>query len=165
MAGKKPFATLLTGLVEFLKALDELAQEGEVKKKWKKGPYAVEYRRSVRYVRPEAGAPAEARPHIELKSKPLEVEVKPKELLIDVFDRGDYVSVVAFIPDVKEEDLKFWMAGDALKISVNVVGTRLEKEVSIPEGSEVDKILGASFKNGILEVKLRRKPRTPKEKR
>ena len=64
---------------DLFKALEELAQEGEVKKVWKKGPYAVEYRRSVRYIRPETAPAAEARPHIELKPKPLEVEAEPKE--------------------------------------------------------------------------------------
>lgn len=165
MVEEKTVCGMLTGLVDFLKALDEMAREGEVKKEWKKGPYAVEYRRSVRYIYPEAGAPApEARPHIELKPKPLEVEAKPKESLIDVFDRGDHIAVVASMPNVKEEDLKFEVAGDVLKISVNVAGTKIEKAVSIPVGGEVDKILGASFKNGILEVKLRKKPRTSKEK-
>ena len=165
MAEEKTVRGMLTGLVDLLKALDELAQEGEVKKEWKKGPYAVEYRRSVRYIRPEAGAPAaEVRPHIELKPKPLEAEAEPKEPLVDVFDRGDHISVVASIPNVKEEDLKLEVVGDALKISANVAGTKIEREVSIPGDSGVDKILGASFKNGILEVKLRKKPRTSKEK-
>ena len=165
MAEEKTVRGMLTGLVDLLKALDELAQKGEVKKEWKKGPYAVEYRRSVRYIRPEAGAPAaEAQPHIELEPKPLEVEAKPKESLIDVFDKGNHISVITSIPNVKEGDLKFEVVGDALKISADVAGTKIEKEVSILGGSEVDRILGASFKNGILEIKLRKKPRTSKEK-
>lgn len=165
MVEEKTVRDMLTGLVDLLKALDELAQKGEVKKEWKKGPYAVEYRRSVRYIRPETSVPVpEARPHIKLKPKPLEVEAKPKESLIDVFDRGDHISVVASMPNIKEEDLKFEVAGDALKISANVAGTKVEKKVSIPMSSEVDRILGASFKNGILEIKLRKKPRTSKEK-
>ena len=165
MAEEKTVRDMLTGLVDFLKALDEMAREGEVKKEWRKGPYVVEYQRTVRYIRPEAGAPAAgARPHIELKPKPLEVGAEPKEPLIDVFDRGNHIAVVASILNVKEEDLKFEVAGDTLKISADVAGTKIAREVSIPEGSEVDRILGASFKNGILEVKLRKKPRTPKEK-
>jgi len=164
MTDEKTVRGVLTDLVDLLKALDELAQKGKIKKEWKKGPYAVEYRRSVRYIRPETGAPAaEVRPHMQLKPKPLEVEAKP-ESLVDVFDRGDHIAVVASMPNVKEEDLKFEVAGDALKISANVAGTKIEKDVSIPGGSEVDRILGASFKNGILEIKLRKKPRTSKEK-
>jgi hypothetical protein len=85
MTEEKTVRGMLTCLVDLLKALDQLAQKGEVKKEWKKGPYAVEHRRSVRYIRPEAGAPAaEARPHIEPKPKPLEVEAKPNESLSDV---------------------------------------------------------------------------------
>ena len=165
MGEEKAVRGLLSGLVDLLKTLDELAQRGEVKKEWRKGPYGVEYRRSVRYIRPEACAPAaEVRPHIELKPKPLGVEVKPKEPLIDIFDRGDHISVVASMPNIKEEDLKFETAGNALKISANVAGTKLEREISIPGGGEVDKILGASFKNDILEIKLRKKSRTSKEK-
>jgi len=165
MGEEKTVRGMLAGLVDLLKTLDELAQRGEVRKEWKKGPYAVEYRRSVRYIRPEPGAPAaEVRSHIELKPKPLEAEAKPKEPLIDVFDRGNHIAVVASIPNVKEEDLKFEVAGDVLKINANVAGTKIERDVSIPGGSEVDKILGASFKNGILEIKLGKKPRTSKEK-
>ena len=108
MAGEKTVRGMLTGLIDLLKSLDELARKGEVKKEWKKGPYAVEYRRSVRYIRPEPGAPAaEARPRIELKPRPLEAEAEPKGSLIDVFDRGDHISVVASIPNVEEEDLKW----------------------------------------------------------
>ena len=108
-------------------------QEGEVKKVRKKGPYAVEYRRSVRYIRPEIGAPAaEARLPTGLKPKPLEVEAGPKEPLVDVFDRGDYISV-ASLPNVREEDLKIKAIGDVLKIGANVAGTKIKREVSIPE--------------------------------
>jgi HSP20 family molecular chaperone IbpA len=92
-------------------------------------------------------------------------ERRAKESLVDVFDEGDCIAVVASIPNVKEEDLKFEVAVDALKISANVAGTKIEKDLSIPVGGKVDKIVGASFKNGILEIKLRKKPRTSKEKR
>jgi len=51
MTEEKTVRGMLTGLVDLLKALDQLAQKGEVKKEWKKGPYAVEHRRSVRYIR------------------------------------------------------------------------------------------------------------------
>lgn len=162
---KLPLGSMLRDLEKLARTMDALAKEGEVRKVSKEGPVTVEYRRTVRHIRPEAGAPAaEVLPRIELKPKPLEAEAEPKEPLIDVFDRGDHISVVASIPNLREEDLKFEVAGDALKISADVAGTKIEKEISIPEGSEVDRILGASFKNGILEVKLRKKPRPPKEK-
>ena len=40
MAEDKTIRRMLAGLVDFLKALDEMAREGEVKKEWRKGQYA-----------------------------------------------------------------------------------------------------------------------------
>jgi len=151
VAKEKPVRDMLTCLVALLKALDELVQKrgGEGKVKFTGGD--VEYRYSARYLLPRA--------------EPIMVaERGAEEPLVDVFDEGDHIIIVASVPNVKEEDLKFEIAADALKIRANVAGTKIEKVVSMPVDGEVDKILGASFKNGVLEIMLRKKSRTPKEK-
>jgi len=146
------FDDLLKTLLEFIRALDELAQREVVKKG--KGELAgadVVYSYTVRYLSPYARPKASPTKDVEKQ-------------LVDVFDRGDHIVVVAFMPNVKEEDLKFRIDDGTLKITSNVAGTKVLKEISIPKDSEVDKILNASFKNGVLEIRLRKKPRTSKDK-
>lgn len=146
---------LLRGLVNLLKALDELAEgSAEVKGRGELMGAQVEYQYSARYLFPYAGA----RPNI------VSVEKEAREPLVDIFDRGDHISAIASIPNVKEEDLKFKIARDTITIGANVAGTKIEKEVSIPKGSEVDRVLGASFKNGVLEIRLRKKAKVQTSK-
>jgi len=146
------FDELLKGLREFIRALDELAQKEVVEKRGKGKLMGadVTYSYTVRYLSP-------ARP----RAPPAGGVEKP---LVDVFDRGDHIVVVALIPNVKEEDLKFRIEGDTLEITSNKAGTKILKKVSIPNDSEVDKILDASFKNGVIEIRLRKKLRTSKDK-
>jgi HSP20 family molecular chaperone IbpA len=146
------FDDLLKGLLEFIRTLDELAQKEMVKKgKGELMGADVTYSYTVRYLSPYA------RP----RAPPTKDEEKP---LVDVFDRGDHIVVVALMPNIREEDLKFRIDGNTLKIASNMAGARILKEISIPKDSEVDKILSASFKNGVLEIRLRKKIRTSKDK-
>ncbi len=155
---------MLHDLEKLAETMDELAKEGEVRKEYKEGPVTVEYRRTVRYIRPEPTAPAPEAPRIEIKPKPIEAEAKPRESLVDVFDMGDHISVVAELPGVKEEDIKFETVVSTLKIKIRTPSGDVERDISIGGAEQVKEIMGASFKNGILEIKLRKKPRTSKEK-
>lgn len=77
-----------------------------------------------------------------------------REPLIDVSDRGDYLSVVAELPGVEEEDILLEVV-NVLKISVNAKNQKRKysKEVLLPEPA---KIIGKTYKNNILEVKLKK---------
>jgi len=122
---------LLSGLVDLLKALDELAEgSAEVEGRGKIIGGEVKYRYSTRYLFPYS----EAGPDI------VSVEKEARESLIDIFDRRDHISVIASIPNVKEGDLKFKTTGDIIRISADVAGTRIEKEVSIPKGSDANSV-------------------------
>jgi HSP20 family molecular chaperone IbpA len=163
---------LLGGLAEFLRALEELAKTGaEVRREgeFEKGMVHTRYRYSVRHLAPHPGVGV--RPSLshrgsfqvaEPKPRTIKAEAEPREPLIDIFDRGDHLSVIASLPSVREEDLKFKIANNVLKITANTAGCRIERDISIPAGSEVNRILGASFKNGILEIKLGKRKRKPK---
>ena len=162
---------LLSGLGDFLGHLDEIAKEaeegttrfGEIEGRGYKG----EYRYSISTIR--KGAPPHigvgVRPHryerrgyrpsrIE-KTKVIKADLsKARESLIDVFDKGDHVLVVAELPLVKEEDIETEIVDNVLKITANTPEGKVERDVSVPEGSEIDRIEEASFKNGILKIKL-----------
>ena len=160
---KLPLGGMLHDLEKLARTMDALAKEGEVRKVSKEGPVTVEYHRTVRYIRPEPGAPAPEAPRIELKPKPIEVEAPPKESLVDVFDRGDYISVVVELPGVNEDDIKFETTGSTLRIKIHTASGDVEREISIAGAEEVKGIMGASFKNGILEIKLSKRLRNSKE--
>jgi HSP20 family molecular chaperone IbpA len=139
------FDDLLKGLREFTRTLNELAKREIVKRGEGKFMGAdVTYSYVVRYLSPYA------RP----RDPPTKDSEKP---LVEFFDRGDDIVVLAHMPNVKEEELKFRIYGDKLKIALNIAGNKVMKEMSIARDGRVDKILNASFKNGVLEIKLRKK--------
>ncbi len=81
-------------------------------------------------------------------------DLMQRKPLMDAFDKGDHVMVVAELPNVKEEDIALEVVGNVLKISAKTPRGRFERDIRVPEGSEVEKILEASFKNGVLEIRL-----------
>jgi len=84
-------------------------------------------------------------------------DIESREPLVDVFDSGDYIEVVAELLHVREEDIELQIADNVLKITMNTPEGKIEKDISVPAESEVDRIEEASFKNGVLEIKLSRK--------
>lgn len=80
--------------------------------------------------------------------------LKPRELMVDVFDEIDHLKIVSEIPGVKEEDIKIDLKGNILTISIDVPGRECYKEVELPcePKGEMEK----TYKNGILEVILKK---------
>lgn len=74
-----------------------------------------------------------------------------QEPLIDVVDEGDCVSVIVQMPYVNEEDIDIGVLENILKITATIQGSKIDEGISVSDGSEIK---GASFKNGILEIKL-----------
>ncbi len=85
-----------------------------------------------------------------------------REPLVDVFDEGECIAIVAQLPQVREEDVQLELVGSALRITVDTPSGPVERNISVPEGSEVERIEAASFNNGIMEIRLIKK-KEPKE--
>ncbi|MBU4189397.1 MAG: hypothetical protein KJ886_00165 [Candidatus Thermoplasmatota archaeon] len=77
---------------------------------------------------------------------------KAKELLIDVFDKKDYLVVVAELPPVNKKDIKLSLE-NVLKVSVDTKNQKYYKEVSL---SAPVKIVDTSYNNNVLEIKLKK---------
>ena len=75
------------------------------------------------------------------------------ESVIDVFDEGDCISVVAQMPCVKEEDIDIKIIDNILTITARTPESDIERDISVSDGSNI-KV--ASFKNGILEIKIKK---------
>lgn len=77
-----------------------------------------------------------------------------REPLVDVFDEGEEIVVTAELPGVAEDELVLTATASAL--SLETTGTRrYAKEIALPVPTEASS-LKRSFRNGILQVQLRK---------
>ena len=91
---------------------------------------------------------------------PVEVQEK-REPLVDVIDENGTIKVVAEVPGVTKENIELRTSGRTLTISADAA-RKYYKSVELP--AEIDpESAKASYKNGILEVKMTKlKPSLPK---
>jgi len=95
------------------------------------------------------------RPVVIEEGRPRRVVSDEIEPLVDVYEEGDTVTIVAEMPGVEKEKIKIRAEGRRLVIEASD-GKKYYKEVDLP--TEVDvKSAKASYKNGILEIKLKKK--------
>ena len=74
-----------------------------------------------------------------------------REPLIDIFDEKENIMVIAEMPGVEEKEVVTTLEKDILKIS----GGKYSKELKLP--STPEKIVEKTYKNGILEVKIKKR--------
>jgi HSP20 family protein len=77
-----------------------------------------------------------------------------REPVVDVFEEGDVIRVVAELPGVQEADVKFTLTGDILTIST-ACDRRYHAEVLLPAPVQPEGI-ESTYNNGVLELKLKR---------
>lgn len=92
----------------------------------------------------------------DVKSKGKPAVAGAREPLVDVIGREKEIIVVAELPGVSKEDVQLDAGRDSLEITVDTPGKKYYKEVQLPGEVEED-ATDASYKNGVLEVKLKRK--------
>ncbi|MEM1695749.1 MAG: archaeal heat shock protein Hsp20 [Desulfurococcaceae archaeon] len=83
--------------------------------------------------------------------------IEEREPLVDVFEKGDEVIVVAEIPGVDKDkiDLEITEDGKTLIIRASNEDRKYYKEVELPAKVDPD-TSRATYKNGVLEVKLKK---------
>lgn len=81
-----------------------------------------------------------------------------REPLVDVFDEGTHLKIIAELPGVEEKDIKVNLKGDKLIISTDIPHHKYHQEVALPcvPVGKIEK----SYKNGVLELKITKKPVT-----
>ena len=85
--------------------------------------------------------------------KPGVAEVR--EPLVDTFENEKEITVIAELPGVEEKDIKTEVVERTLKISAETKERKYSKEVELP--AAVTGELESTYKNGVLEVKLKKK--------
>ncbi|MCK4491300.1 MAG: Hsp20/alpha crystallin family protein [Candidatus Altiarchaeales archaeon] len=79
-----------------------------------------------------------------------------KEPLIDMIDGNEEVTVVAELSGVRKEDIKLDVGEETLTIDVDTESGRYHKALVLPCAVQTESAK-ASYKNGVLEVKLMRR--------
>lgn len=83
------------------------------------------------------------------------VEAIDKGFLLDVFDEGNHLTLIAEILNTKEEDILIKVEGDKLKLNAITPDNKYQEEISLP--CEVKSTISKKYHNNILEIKLIKK--------
>jgi HSP20 family protein len=84
------------------------------------------------------------------------VVAEVREPIVDVFDEGDSVLVVAELPGVEESDIHLEVRDDILNLMAEDQDRKYSKEVLLPSAVDAD-TMESTYKNGVLEIKLAKK--------
>ena len=79
-----------------------------------------------------------------------------REPIVDVFDEGDYLMVIAELPGVDESDTHVEIKGDILSLKAEGKDRKYSKEVLLPTEVKAES-METQYKSGILEMKLTKK--------
>lgn len=82
-------------------------------------------------------------------------EAEERKPLIDVFEIGDEVHIVADLPSTKQAEVELYPAEKQVEIRT-INAANLSERVELPARVEI-KSMRQSFKNGVLEVIFKRK--------
>lgn len=76
-----------------------------------------------------------------------------REPMVDVFDEGDHLVLVAELPGVDEGDIRFEVKEDVLSLGVARGERKYRKEVLLPT-PVIARAATSSYRNGVYELKL-----------
>ena len=79
-----------------------------------------------------------------------------REPIVDIFDEGDTIKVIAELPGIEKSDVHTEVNGDILRLSADGRARKYSKEVLLPSIVDEDTIK-SSYGDGILELELRKK--------
>ena len=89
------------------------------------------------------------------KGRPKVKITETREPIIDIFDEKDHILVVAELPGISADSIRLDIKGDILTLEAGDEKRKYSKEILLPR--KVDfKERKTNFKNGILEVKMKK---------
>jgi len=124
----------------------------------------IEYHVSSRPIRADTARPTDRLKISKPKNKPSPTSVpmpptaaplEEREPIVDVFEDGDNVKVMAELPGVEENDVNLKIENNVLTINADTPAKKYSKEVKLPTSIERGSV-ESKLRNGILEVKLRK---------
>lgn len=155
------FGSILEGLGKLIETVSEVAEKGQAVSR--RGTFSIPGRREARgvygfTVRTLAGSKPVIRRFGNFKETPEgPVLDETREPMVDVFEEGERLRVVAELAGCDEKDIRTEIQAGKLVISADTAGRKYRGEAALP--CPVDEAsLRTSYRNGVLEIELRRKP-------
>lgn len=90
---------------------------------------------------------------------PEETRQREKEALLDIFDEGDHIEVVAELMTVAEKDINISVTKDWLTISANRPDRSYHEEVALPAEIDFNKYT-TTYSNNVLVIRLEKASQT-----
>lgn len=89
-----------------------------------------------------------------MKKPPAPPAPEPKEPMVDIFDEGDHLRIIAELSGVAEKEIKTNLEKDTLTLRINSPGWKPEYKVALPYSpkGKLEKI----YRKGFLEIKIRK---------
>ena len=101
----------------------------------------------------------DGRPHVEefgnVSSREGEETTMDREPLTDIIEGENEISIIAELPGIEKKNIDLSATEDSLQIRVDTPERKYHKELRLPARVKPD-TTKASYKNGVLEVKLKR---------
>jgi len=173
--GEKSKGTGLSGLINDLAKLAEKSESYEKTiNLGERGVAHASFRVSSRPIRGSYAAKPTDRLKISKPKKepsstrapmpPTTGPIKEREPIVDVFEEEDHVRVTAELPGVKENEIDLKIENNTLTITADTSARKYYKQVELATTVKKD-TLESNYRNGILEVKLKKAKRTKKTKK
>ncbi|HTY90716.1 MAG TPA: archaeal heat shock protein Hsp20 [Methanocella sp.] len=92
------------------------------------------------------------------------IEIGERKPLVDVFDNGKTVQIVAEMPGIEKEDVELNAEGRELEIKASHGERKYHEFVELPADVDIESAK-ASYKNGVLDITLNKVQRPNKRKK
>lgn len=159
---------LFKGLGDLINRLGEIAEQGEgLSKSFESDgsatsgkPFKAVYGFSVKVGRGGEGMRVEPfgtvrKPEAAQQSDKGAREVREaREPLVDIFEEQDGLHIVAEMPGVASQDIKFEINGQSLTLTAETRDRKYEKEIELPRTFSKESAV-VSCNNGMVEIHLR----------
>jgi len=86
---------------------------------------------------------------------PTSGSIKEEEPIVDIFEEEDQIRVMVDLPGVREKEINLSVEDNTLTISTDTSERRYYKKVELPADVR-ENAVESNFRNGVLEVKLRK---------
>lgn len=151
-------ATIFKGIGSLLDFAAEMEKKGVTEVK-REGEFGKDFKAVYGFSMKFAG---EGKPTVEpfgniredKEKGPVVDEVR--EPIVDVFDEGDAMIIVAELPGVDEKDIKFEIRDDIVTLSAGTGEKQYYKEILLSSSVDEKKV-SSSYRNGVFELKLWKK--------
>jgi len=161
--GSSGVGGFIGGLTDLVDKLNQLAQKGEQisrtgsfdlgqpagEQKPLRGVYGLSVRMGPGTERPKVEPFGNIRRHEDSGEPIIEDEREP---LVDVFDEGDQLMVLAEMPGVEARDVKVAVQGREMELSAGRGDWRYRKRFELPSQADASTVK-LSEKNGIVEIR------------